>query len=85
MNENKIECQRKESDSDLCISKCRVIVEQSNAVEAGAELTVSSSTNNEVSGIASLSSQPDAASAPRIFYSTLNEDDTFTDEDFDVI
>lgn len=68
-------------DADVSLNKSRVIVEQSDAVEAGAELTVSSSSN--APGTVTLSTQSDTF-VPYTYVSSLNTDNDFTDEDIDV-
>lgn len=67
-------------DADMA-GKSRVIVEQSNVVEAGAELSVSSS-GVETSG-SSLSPQP-GPSTPTITFSDLKKVQLISDEDIQV-
>lgn len=66
---------------DVSSKKSRIIVEQSNAVEAGAELTVSSSSS--APDTVTLSTQSDS-SVPCTYVSSLNAGNDYTDEDIDV-
>lgn len=72
------ESDTKPKDNDVA-SKSRVIVEQSNAVEAGAELSVSSS-GAEASSTVSLSPQPGPSSSS-IMFSDLKKVQLISDED----
>lgn len=69
---------------DSSIDKCQVKIEQSNAVESGTELTVSSFNAEKISNNGSLSPQPDGSIPCVTYTSTLNEDDIMTDEDIEV-
>lgn len=62
-------------------NQSRVIAENSDAVEAGAKLAVSSSSS--APGTVTLSTQSDT-SVPNTYVSSLNADNDFTDEDIDV-
>lgn len=62
-------------------NQSRVIAENSDAVEAGAKLAVSSSSS--APSTVTLSTQSDT-SVPNTYVSSLNADNDFTDEDIDV-
>lgn len=79
MNDN--EDSQSEFDGDASLNKSRVIVEQSDAVEAGAELTVSSSSN--APGSVTLSTRSDSL-GPYTYVSSRSADNDLTDEDIDV-
>ena len=76
------ESDMKKKDADT-VGKSRVIVEQSNAVEAGAELSVSSS-GVEASRTVSSSPQP-GPSTPTLTFSDLKKVQLISDEDIQVL
>lgn len=78
---NKKDLQQTASPTDLSSDKNRIIIEQSNAVEAGAEFRVS--VFNEIPDTVSLSTQCDTVPCTT-YISTLDSHNEITDEDIEV-